>query len=152
MVSSLYVAAEPPPPSTFLVVSRTSNPPPPLLAHFCLCIPSPRPGHRCREWFKVPSFYVFPATWPAQLPRPQRCSPSSLFPLPPSDTLSTTVPPSPLPPSFLAIWLDWLSREGSVVYYEIPGQISLAKLRENGLDMDALCRHYVYITEFLWKV
>lgn len=39
-----------------------------------------------------------------------------------------------------------------MVYYEIPGQIDLRKLRENGLDMDALCRHYVYITEFLWKV
>lgn len=39
-----------------------------------------------------------------------------------------------------------------MVYYEIPGQISLTKLRENGLDMDALCRHYVYITEFLWRV
>lgn len=42
--------------------------------------------------------------------------------------------------------------EGSIVYYEIPGQISLPKLRENGLDMDALCRHYVYITEYLWRV
>lgn len=42
--------------------------------------------------------------------------------------------------------------KGSIVYYEIPGQISLPKLRENGLDMDALCRHYVYITEFLWNV
>lgn len=39
-----------------------------------------------------------------------------------------------------------------MVYYEIPGQISLSKLRENGLDMDSLCRHYVYITEFLWNV
>lgn len=39
-----------------------------------------------------------------------------------------------------------------MVYYEIPGEISLTKLRENGLDMDALCRHYVYITEFLWRV
>lgn len=38
------------------------------------------------------------------------------------------------------------------MYYEIPGQISLAKLRENGLDMDSLCRHYVYLTEFLWEV
>eukprot|EP00903_Cladosiphon_okamuranus_P009988 g9474.t1 len=42
------------------------------------------------------------------------------------------------------------AKNGSVVYYEIPGQISLTKLKENGLDMDALCRHYVYITEFLW--
>lgn len=41
--------------------------------------------------------------------------------------------------------------EGSIVYYEIPGQISLPKLRENGLDMDALCHHYVYITEYLWR-
>lgn len=41
---------------------------------------------------------------------------------------------------------------GSVIYYEIPGQINLAKLKENGLDLDALCRHYIYITEFLWNV
>lgn len=41
---------------------------------------------------------------------------------------------------------------GSMVYYEIPGKINLAKLRENGLDLDMLCRHYIYITEFLWKV
>eukprot|EP00752_Nemacystus_decipiens_P005681 g5141.t1 len=43
------------------------------------------------------------------------------------------------------------AKSGSVVYYEIPGQIDLTKLRENGCDMDGLCRHYVYITEFLWK-
>ncbi|CAN0183935.1 unnamed protein product [Ectocarpus sp. 12 AP-2014] len=43
------------------------------------------------------------------------------------------------------------AKNGSVVYYEIPGKIDLNKLRENGLDMDSLCRHYVYITEFLWK-
>ncbi|CAN0490215.1 unnamed protein product, partial [Laminaria digitata] len=44
------------------------------------------------------------------------------------------------------------AKNRSIVYYEIPGQISLPKLRENGLDMDALCRHYVYITEYLWRV
>lgn len=62
-----------------------------------------------------------------------------------------------LNPEFRCSWrvvvnlLSFLT-PGSLVYYEIPGQISLPKLRENGLDMDSLCRHYVYITEFLWNV
>lgn len=43
------------------------------------------------------------------------------------------------------------AKNGSMVYYEIPGKISLPKLKEHGLDLDVLCRHYVYITEFLWK-
>lgn len=37
------------------------------------------------------------------------------------------------------------------MYYEIPARIKLAKLRENGVSLEALLRHYVYITEFIWK-
>ncbi|CAM9583946.1 unnamed protein product [Discosporangium mesarthrocarpum] len=44
------------------------------------------------------------------------------------------------------------AKNGCHCYYEIPAGINLEKLRENGLKMDSLCRHYIYITEFLWKM
>ncbi|CAM9691831.1 unnamed protein product [Chrysoparadoxa australica] len=43
------------------------------------------------------------------------------------------------------------AKNGSLCYYEIPGQTNLPKLRENGVDLDALVRHYIYITEFIWR-
>ncbi|CAM9094639.1 unnamed protein product [Ascophyllum nodosum] len=43
------------------------------------------------------------------------------------------------------------AKNGNLVYYEIPGRIDLPKLKEKGLNLDALCRHYIYITEFLWN-
>lgn len=52
----------------------------------------------------------------------------------------------------LFLYSDGNASTGSMIYYEIPGQINLSKLKENGLDLDALCRHYIYITEFLWNV
>lgn len=43
------------------------------------------------------------------------------------------------------------SKEGHLVYYEIPGETDLKCLRENGVDIDSLVRHYIYITEFIWN-
>mmetsp|Transcript_3110 Transcript_3110/g.4769 ORF Transcript_3110/g.4769 Transcript_3110/m.4769 type:complete len:271 (-) Transcript_3110:68-880(-) len=43
------------------------------------------------------------------------------------------------------------SKEGHLVYYEIPGKTDLKSLRKNGVDIDQLIRHYIYITEFIWK-
>lgn len=42
------------------------------------------------------------------------------------------------------------AKNGSPVYYEIPARTDLKKLRQNGVDLDSLIRHYIYITEFIW--
>lgn len=44
------------------------------------------------------------------------------------------------------------SREGLPVYYERPGKIDLPALKREGLSIDDLLRHYMYITEYLWRV
>ncbi len=36
------------------------------------------------------------------------------------------------------------------MYYEVPGKINLKELRQNGVDVPMLIRHYAMITEFLW--
>lgn len=44
------------------------------------------------------------------------------------------------------------SKAGQPVYYERPGKIDLAALKREGLSIDDLLRHYMYITEYLWRV
>ncbi|OWZ14787.1 SEC14 cytosolic factor [Phytophthora megakarya] len=44
------------------------------------------------------------------------------------------------------------TREGQPVYYERPGKIQLPALKREGLSIDDLLRHYMYITEYLWRV
>ncbi|CAH0493996.1 unnamed protein product [Peronospora farinosa] len=44
------------------------------------------------------------------------------------------------------------TRDGLPVYYERPGKIDLAALKREGLSIDDLLRHYMYITEYLWRV
>lgn len=44
------------------------------------------------------------------------------------------------------------SRAGQPVYYERPGKIDLAALKREGLSIEDLLRHYMYITEYLWRV
>ncbi|KAL4177340.1 hypothetical protein KRP22_002273 [Phytophthora ramorum] len=44
------------------------------------------------------------------------------------------------------------TREGLPVYYERPGKIDLPALKREGLAIDDLLRHYMYITEYLWRV
>jgi hypothetical protein len=44
------------------------------------------------------------------------------------------------------------SREGQPVYYERPGKIDLPALKREGLSLDDLLRHYMYITEYQWRV
>ncbi len=36
------------------------------------------------------------------------------------------------------------------MYYEVPGKIKLKELKQNGIDVPMLIRHYTMITEFLW--
>eukprot|EP01084_Bolivina_argentea_P244389 409405_1 len=43
-----------------------------------------------------------------------------------------------------------ISKEGCCMYYEVPGKINLKELRQNGVDVPMLIRHYAMITEFLW--
>jgi hypothetical protein len=38
------------------------------------------------------------------------------------------------------------------VYYEKPGLIDLTRLKRDGLTLDDLIHHYMYITEYLWTV
>lgn len=44
------------------------------------------------------------------------------------------------------------SKAGQPVYYERPGKIDLAALKREGLSIEDLLRHYMYITEYLWRV
>ncbi|KAJ0405314.1 hypothetical protein P43SY_001073 [Pythium insidiosum] len=44
------------------------------------------------------------------------------------------------------------SKSGSPVYYEQPGKIDLAGLKREGLSIEDLLHHYMYITEYLWRV
>ncbi|CAI5718258.1 unnamed protein product [Peronospora effusa] len=44
------------------------------------------------------------------------------------------------------------TRDDLPVYYERPGKIDLAALKREGLSIDDLLRHYMYITEYLWRV
>ncbi len=38
------------------------------------------------------------------------------------------------------------------MYYEQPGKINLSALKRAGLGLEELVRHYMFITEYLWKV
>ncbi|KAF0720249.1 Aste57867_436 [Aphanomyces stellatus] len=44
------------------------------------------------------------------------------------------------------------SKNGHCVYYERLGYVDFKTLKKSGLNMDQLLRHYMFITEFLWKV
>ncbi|KAG7400991.1 hypothetical protein PHYBOEH_003581 [Phytophthora boehmeriae] len=44
------------------------------------------------------------------------------------------------------------TRDGLPVYYERPGKIDLPALKREGLSIDDLLRHYMYMTEYLWRV
>ncbi|RLN14659.1 hypothetical protein BBJ28_00000307 [Nothophytophthora sp. Chile5] len=44
------------------------------------------------------------------------------------------------------------TRAGLPVYYERPGKIDLPALKREGLSIEDLLRHYMYITEYLWRV
>lgn len=44
------------------------------------------------------------------------------------------------------------TRDGLPVYIERPGKIDLSALKREGLSIDDLLRHYMYITEYLWRV
>ncbi|RHY33328.1 hypothetical protein DYB32_001705 [Aphanomyces invadans] len=44
------------------------------------------------------------------------------------------------------------SKNGHRVYYEKLGSVNFKALKKSGLSMDQLLRHYMYITEYLWKV
>lgn len=44
------------------------------------------------------------------------------------------------------------TRDGLPVYYERPGKIDLPALKREGLSIDDLLRHYMYITEYTWRV
>lgn len=44
------------------------------------------------------------------------------------------------------------SKTGLPIYYEQPGKIDLPGLKQEGLSTDDLLYHYMYITEWLWRV
>lgn len=43
-------------------------------------------------------------------------------------------------------------KAGHVVYYERPGDIKANELIARGVDIDALFRHWLFITEYQWGV
>uniref|UniRef100_A0A7S2U9B8 CRAL-TRIO domain-containing protein n=1 Tax=Attheya septentrionalis TaxID=420275 RepID=A0A7S2U9B8_9STRA len=40
---------------------------------------------------------------------------------------------------------------GEVVYYETPAKMNLKVLKEGGVNLDILLRHYAFVTEFSWQ-
>jgi hypothetical protein len=42
-------------------------------------------------------------------------------------------------------------KNGEYCYWEKPTHIDLKALRDGGVDIDALLRHYAYVTEFMWQ-
>jgi hypothetical protein len=44
------------------------------------------------------------------------------------------------------------SRQGHPVYYEQLGHIDIERLKSNGVSINALLRHYIFITEYMWNV
>jgi hypothetical protein len=43
------------------------------------------------------------------------------------------------------------AKSGHCVYFEQLGKIQLAPMKERGVTLPMLLRHYQFITEFLWK-
>jgi len=43
-------------------------------------------------------------------------------------------------------------KQGHVIYWERPGEIDLGPLAKFGVSTDALCRHWIFVTEFQWAV
>jgi hypothetical protein len=43
-------------------------------------------------------------------------------------------------------------KKGHVIYWERPGEIDLGPLTKFGVSTDALCRHWIFVTEFQWAV
>lgn len=44
------------------------------------------------------------------------------------------------------------ARNGCPVWIELPGRIDLPAIRSGGVSPEALKRHYVFVTEYLWGV
>lgn len=44
------------------------------------------------------------------------------------------------------------ARNGCPVWIELPGRIDLPAIRSGGVTAEALQRHYVFVTEYLWGV
>lgn len=44
------------------------------------------------------------------------------------------------------------ARNGCPVWVELPGKIDLPAIRSSGVSSEALRRHYVFVTEYLWGV
>lgn len=44
------------------------------------------------------------------------------------------------------------ARNGCPVWIELPGRIDLPAIRSGGVSPEALQRHYVFVTEYLWGV
>ena len=44
------------------------------------------------------------------------------------------------------------TRCGNIVYYEQVGHIDLQGLKRMGLSIDALLRHYIFATEYMWRI
>lgn len=43
-------------------------------------------------------------------------------------------------------------RNNEPVFYERPGQTNIKQLREAGITLEDLLRHYIFITEFQWQI
>ncbi len=43
-------------------------------------------------------------------------------------------------------------REGTLVYYERPGDIKADELIARGINVDDLYRHWLFFTEYQWNV
>lgn len=49
-------------------------------------------------------------------------------------------------------WLGGRSRKNELVYWERPGYVDLEKLRNSGVTLEAMIRHYIFANEWTWRV
>ncbi len=43
-------------------------------------------------------------------------------------------------------------KDGHVVYYERPGEFEVAKLIAQGVSIEDMVRHWLFVTEYQWEV
>lgn len=49
-------------------------------------------------------------------------------------------------------WLGGRSHKKELVYWERPGYVDLEMLRNSGVTLDAMIRHYIFANEWTWRV
>ncbi|KAJ1450688.1 CRAL-TRIO domain-containing protein [Pelagophyceae sp. CCMP2097] len=49
-------------------------------------------------------------------------------------------------------WVGGFAKDGEHVYWERPGHVDVGMLKDAGVTMEALVRHYIFVCEWTWQV